>query len=951
MNLSVGRVLAAPYALGFVLCAAAASAQTLGTTTGAISGAVTDVTGAMLPEVSVAVMGEALMMPRTTVTGDDGQYRIPMIPPGTYSVVFSRDGFHTAKAEGVFVGAGVSVTVPAVLGPATVQQSEHVSARSSVLDRQTTAIATTFTADQLASLPNSQTVFAILSATPGVEVARVEVGGASGDAAAPYAAYGTLGSNRPTIEGISVSAMFPLGFTLDYRAFEQATVYTAAHGAEWSAPGVHMQLISKSGSNRYRGTLYGDYEHRTWQAFNVDADQAARSAAGRIPAREANRVWSYHDTRADLGGFVVPDRVWWFGSVRHQTIATRQVNFPIAPLRTQLTNVSAKVNARVSADQTLIAYAHIGRNHRPTRLDPFGAGGLTAASALNQSIADTVDQRALGWVWKGEWNAIVGDSFFLEARAGEFGATRPERPNGHAPRYEDVVNSEVRGGNRDWQQNSRRQQIDGSATFFWDGGRGRHQIKAGGELARWIVSETWNRSYPGDVLHVLQGGAPAFVYLFQTPSRSVSGLWIASGYVSDAWQVAKGLTLHLGVRVERYRAFLPRQFHPAGRFNLETQTFPAVKNLIAWNEVVPRLGATLDLRGDGRMIAKLVYGRYAIWPSMTLIANANPNPTAWWHLFPWSDANRNLAWDPGEENRAVEVDSRGGLEKIDSALELSSQREAGGWIERELPGRVRLKSGLLWRSENNHYLRQNIHTPFEAFSRPALLDDPGPDGQEGTSDDGPAIEAYELAPEFLAPGQEFRVQNVPGADSRFLTWDLTMERRASGRWPLVSAGASVTWYGDHAAAYSGQRVRQNQYPITPNDLINTGSGGRHEFTMWTVKVHASYDAAWGLRLTPHVRHQSGHPFGRTIAKRLNYGTVRILAEPIGTRRMDNITVVDARVEKAWRRSGRKIAVFLDVFNLLNTNAEQNMSWASDTFLRPLEIIPPRIARIGAHIDW
>ena len=65
MNLSVGRVLAAPYALGFVLCAAAASAQTLGTTTGAISGAVTDVTGAMLPEVSVAVMGEALMMPRS----------------------------------------------------------------------------------------------------------------------------------------------------------------------------------------------------------------------------------------------------------------------------------------------------------------------------------------------------------------------------------------------------------------------------------------------------------------------------------------------------------------------------------------------------------------------------------------------------------------------------------------------------------------------------------------------------------------------------------------------------------------------------------------------------------------------------------------------------------------------------------------------------------------------
>jgi hypothetical protein len=83
------------------------------------------------------------------------------------------------------------------------------------------------------------------------------------------------------------------------------------------------------------------------------------------------------------------------------------------------------------------------------------------------------------------------------------------------------------------------------------------------------------------------------------------------------------------------------------------------------------------------------------------------------------------------------------------------------------------------------------------------------------------------------------------------------------------------------------------------------------------------------------------------------GTVRILAEPIGTRRMDDITIVDVRLEKGFRVSGdRRVAAFLDLFNLFNTNAEQNLNWSSGpSFLRPLSIVSPRIARIGAKVEW
>ena len=141
--------------------------------------------------------------------------------------------------------------------------------------------------------------------------------------------------------------------------------------------------------------------------------------------------------------------------------------------------------------------------------------------------------------------------------------------------------------------------------------------------------------------------------------------------------------------------------------------------------------------------------------------------------------------------------------------------------------------------------------------------------------------------------------------------------------------------------------------MTPNDLINAGEDGRHEFTTWTVKAHGTYETPWAVRITPMLRHQSGQPFGRTFTQQLRYGTVTLLAEPVGTRRMDNVTVVDLRVEKSvLLKENRRLAWFLDVFNCFNANPEQNTIWSSGaSFLRPVSIVSPRIARVGMKVDW
>jgi hypothetical protein len=270
-------------------------AQTGSSTAGAITGTITDASGAALSGVTIAISSVALMGTRTTGSSSGGVYRIPALPPGEYSLVFTRQGFKKAKRDGIYVGLGFTATVDVQLGLESLQEDLTVVGRSTVVDKHSTAISANFNARQLSDLPTSRSVFAILSATPGVHVARIEVGGSSGDAASLYAAYGTLRANRPMVEGINVTGIFPTGSTLNFGSFDEVSVGTAAHGPEWPLPGVQMQFIVKSGGNHYHGSVYGDYENKALQSFNIDQDQIGRGAqSGRgLSSREANRLWSY----------------------------------------------------------------------------------------------------------------------------------------------------------------------------------------------------------------------------------------------------------------------------------------------------------------------------------------------------------------------------------------------------------------------------------------------------------------------------------------------------------------------------------------------------------------------------------------------------------------------------------------------------------------------------------
>src|SRR5262245_44517611 len=151
-----------------VWTAVPAFAQSVGATTGAIDGKVTDATGGVMPGVTVTISSPSMQGVRNAVTNEDGIYRFPSIPPGDYSINYELAGFATVKREGIRVGLGFTATVNAELKVASLTESVTVSGQSPVVDIATTRTATNFDAKELASLPSARDFWAILAAAPAV---------------------------------------------------------------------------------------------------------------------------------------------------------------------------------------------------------------------------------------------------------------------------------------------------------------------------------------------------------------------------------------------------------------------------------------------------------------------------------------------------------------------------------------------------------------------------------------------------------------------------------------------------------------------------------------------------------------------------------------------------------------------------------------------------------------
>jgi hypothetical protein len=916
--------------------------------TGAINGRVVDDSQAVIPGVTVTIASPSMMGTRTAVTDSEGQYRFTAVPPGDYVISFELAGFRTVRNEGVRVSLGFTATVNAELKVATLEETVTVTGQSPVVDTSATQIGNTFDARQLSALPTSRDYFSLLAQSPAVQMNRIDIGGSTNGTQQGYTVYGTSGQVRVIFEGINATENTgAFGNYPDVGGMEEVQMNTAAHSAEASTPGVQTQFISKSGGNVFRGTFYGGYSPESWQAFNIDADQIALglTGGGGLRPEDVNRLSSYQDVNAGFGGYVIKDRLWWYGSYRHQDIKARFVNFPVMPQTTILNNYSAKVTYNLTTNNKFIAYTQPSQKKQPQRFDSFLLGVDTGLNTLES----TWNQNFWAWVHKGEWNGVLTDNAFAEIRAGQYGYDWTNGVNGTGLRYEDIGNNQIQGRNRNWARERRRDQVLGSLSYFKNGWGGDHNFKFGGEIFHETTTDIYIDGYEEDILHVLNNGVKQEVILFQ-PGTSIGGLWTYGLFVHDTWRVSNKLTFNVGARFDRYRAFSPQQEHAASRFNPTAIRFDAVDNYISWNLPAPRLGITYDLLGDGKTVLKANYGSYWHNPGADFVFNISPNASAWWRRYRWTDANNNNRWEPGEEG--VLTSSRGGVatESLDPNLDDTYTNEFATFIERELMPNFGLRAGYVWRGVRQDYGRVNVSLPYSLFTRPVSVRDPGPDGRLNTADDGGTIAAFDIATAVPTPVNQ--TVNLENSDDDFHNFEITGTKRMSNRWSLL---ASYGWIKarENTNGFQGHSFRSNGSVLNPNDLIGT-ENGRFVYTRSTVKLNGTWNSPWwDISFSPLVRYQQGVPYARTFSTTaLSYGSVRFIAEPLGSRRQDAIFITDLRVEKAQRFGERDISVFFDLYNMFNANPAQNVQSSSGTsFLRPLSIVPPRLARIGVKLNF
>ena len=163
-------------ALVLVLCAGAvpASAQQ----TGAISGKVVDTSNAVLPGVTVEARSDVLPSPRVTVTEGNGEYRLPALPPGKYTLTFTLSGMQTVTAEAE-VQLGQDTNADITMGLGGVTETVEVVATTSLVERGTTEIKSGISNEQILALPVGQEYRDLIRLIPAVQFTQDSIRGPS----------------------------------------------------------------------------------------------------------------------------------------------------------------------------------------------------------------------------------------------------------------------------------------------------------------------------------------------------------------------------------------------------------------------------------------------------------------------------------------------------------------------------------------------------------------------------------------------------------------------------------------------------------------------------------------------------------------------------------------------------------------------------------------------------
>ncbi len=286
-----------------------ASAQVANT--GKVDVVVEDADGGRLPGVTVTAESADTITKRSAVTDAQGVATLEALQPSAlYVITVSLSGFADQTRSRILVRAGQTTTLPFTLTVAGVTESVTVTAESPLVDIKSATSGQDITLQLTESLPTGRSYQSYLQLVPGV---LPDDQNQSGNPAARSGLnYSDIGGNVGVsadniyyFDGINVTdpVTGTFGANLNTEIIQEQKVITGAIPAEYvGAPGLISNVITKSGSNAYQGSVNYFFQNSSLVAENQNG---------------AAQEFSTKDNGYTLGGPILRDKVWFFGSYRY----------------------------------------------------------------------------------------------------------------------------------------------------------------------------------------------------------------------------------------------------------------------------------------------------------------------------------------------------------------------------------------------------------------------------------------------------------------------------------------------------------------------------------------------------------------------------------------------------------------------------------------------------------
>jgi hypothetical protein len=611
------RYLAAILAV-VLLAAMPAVAQEI---TGSIIGSVTGPDGALLPGATITAVGPIGTV--TAVTDERGEYRFPRLPSGRYKVTAALSGFGNAESN-VDLVVGASPRADFTLALGTVTETISVVGEAKAIDLTTASTSTNISRERIDFIPRGRDFTDVVSQAAGA-FDESQAGGISID--------GSSGSeNRFVIDGIDTTSPQVGTNSIPMRAdfMEEVQVKSAGYMAEYGgSTGGVINAITKSGSNKWSGGVLAQWQERSWggdeRPILVDSLTAPTYDYVNPEKDDQTRI----DPGAFLGGPIIKDRLWFWGSYQPGITSTeRTVTFTNGVTNTfpqdQRVNYwTANITGNLGAKVLFRGGASFSPYETEKTLP--GQTGRTSLTSPDQYLRGFEGDRN---VYSGSVDWIASPKFVVSARGGHYvtdglstGITFPglihnfstaSTPAGLAALGQFTqpsgFTSDILVTDAQARDKYTRDYVGLDATWFVTGA-GEHQIKFGYQ-GEWIgndVQKGYNADrilyYAGrtytDSTGVSRSGRYGYFRLLNISTLGEVSSRNDAVFIQDNWKVSPKLTINLGLRAENER--IP---------NFGARGVANPINFGWGDKLAPRLGFTYDPAGDGRWKVFGSYGRY-----------------------------------------------------------------------------------------------------------------------------------------------------------------------------------------------------------------------------------------------------------------------------------------------------------------------------------------------------